>query len=74
MVHIGTNDLKPGTPANRERVGRIQKYLSGKYQTAGVLDVDYQGKQHGTFAGKSAGGPATRARHKVVKNSCCIVS
>jgi hypothetical protein len=25
-------------------------YLSGKYQPAGVLDVDYQGKQHGTFA------------------------
>jgi membrane peptidoglycan carboxypeptidase len=49
-MHIGPNALKPGTSANAERVKRIKMYLSGKYQPAGVLDVDYKGKQHGTLA------------------------
>lgn len=49
-MHIGPNTLKPGTSKNTERVKRITSYLSGKYQPAGVLDVDYNGKQHGTLA------------------------
>ena len=49
-MHIGPNSLKPGSSQNRERVKRIKMYLSGKYQPVGVLDVDYNGKQHGTFA------------------------
>lgn len=49
-MHIGPNVLRPGTAANEERVQRIRMYLSGKYQPAGVLDVDYKGKQHGTLA------------------------
>jgi len=49
-IHIGPNSLKPGTAANSERVQRIKKYLSGQYQPAGVLDVDYKGVQHGTIA------------------------
>ena len=49
-MHIGPNAFKPGTSANAERVKRIKMYLSGKYQPAGVLDVDYKGKQHGTLA------------------------
>lgn len=49
-MHIGPNALKPGTSENIERVDRIKMYLSGKYQPAGVLDVDYNGKQHGTLA------------------------
>jgi membrane peptidoglycan carboxypeptidase len=49
-MHIGPNALKPGTSANAERVQRIQRYLSGQYQPAGLLDVEYKGKQHGTLA------------------------
>ena len=49
-MHIGPNALKPGTLANVERVKRIRMYLSGRYQPAGLLDVDYNGKQHGTLA------------------------
>ncbi|WP_321495056.1 biosynthetic peptidoglycan transglycosylase [uncultured Desulfobacter sp.] len=47
---IGPNALKPGTEANTERVLRIKKYLSGQYKPAGLLDVDYNGKRHGTIA------------------------
>lgn len=47
---IGPNDLKPGTVSNTERVLRIKKYLSGQYQPTGLLDVDYNGKRHGTIA------------------------
>lgn len=49
-MHIGPNALKPGTTANKERVKRIKRYLSGQYKPAGLLDVDYNGKQHGTLA------------------------
>lgn len=48
-MHIGPNALKPGTTANEERVQRIKRYLSGQYQPAGLLDVDYKGKEHGAF-------------------------
>lgn len=46
---IEPNNLKPGTASNTERVLRIRKYLSGQYQPAGLLDVDYNGKRHGTI-------------------------
>jgi membrane peptidoglycan carboxypeptidase len=49
-MHIGPNALKPGTTANKKRVERIKRYLSGQYQPAGLLDIDYNGKQHGTLA------------------------
>ena len=49
-MHIGPNALKPGTSANAERVQRIRRYLSDRYQPAGVLDVEYKGKRHGTLA------------------------
>jgi membrane carboxypeptidase/penicillin-binding protein len=49
-MHIAPNNLKPGTLENTQRVQRIRAYLSGKYQPAGLLDVDYNGKQHGTLA------------------------
>jgi membrane carboxypeptidase/penicillin-binding protein PbpC len=52
-MHIGPDDLKPGTAANSERVQRIRKYLSGHYQPAGLLDVDYNGKRHGSLAEES---------------------
>jgi membrane peptidoglycan carboxypeptidase len=45
---IGPNTFKPGTPAHAERMQRIHVYLSGKYQLAGLLDVEYNGKRHGT--------------------------
>ena len=49
-MHIAPDNLKPGTPENMQRVQRIRAYLSGKYQPASLLDVDYNGKQHGTLA------------------------
>ena len=49
-MHIAPDSLEPGTPENTQRVQRIRAYLSGKYQPASVLDVDYNGKQHGTLA------------------------
>jgi membrane peptidoglycan carboxypeptidase len=49
-MHIRPNALKPGTQANALRVQRIREYLSGRYQPAGLLDVEYKGKQHGTPA------------------------
>jgi membrane carboxypeptidase/penicillin-binding protein PbpC len=47
---IGPNAFKPGTPAHDERMQRIHAYLSGKYEPAGLLDVEYNGKRHGTPA------------------------
>ncbi|WP_431097195.1 transglycosylase domain-containing protein [Polaromonas aquatica] len=49
-MHIAPDSLKPGTPENTQRVQRIHAYLSGKYQPASLLDVDYNGKQRGTLA------------------------
>ena len=49
-MHIGPNALKPGTIANAERVQRIKRYLSGEYQPAGLLDVEYRSVERGTFA------------------------
>ena len=49
-MHIAPDNLKPGTPENTQRVQRIHAYLAGKYQPVGLLDVDYNGKQHGTLA------------------------
>lgn len=49
-MHIAPDNLKPGTPENTQRVQRIHAYLSGKYRPASLLDVDYDGKQHGTLA------------------------
>ena len=47
-MFIGPNTFKPGTPAHDERMQRIHAYLSGKCQPAGLLDVEYKGKRHGT--------------------------
>jgi muconolactone delta-isomerase len=49
-MHIAPDHLKPGTLENTQRVQRIRAYLSGKYQPASLLDVDYNGKKHGTLA------------------------
>lgn len=49
-MHIAPDNLKPGTLENTQRVQRIHAYLFGKYQPASLLDVDYDGKQHGTLA------------------------
>ncbi|MBU1722961.1 MAG: transglycosylase domain-containing protein [Gammaproteobacteria bacterium] len=47
---IGPNNLKPGTPANVQRMQRIHAYLRGETQPASLLDVDYKGKQSGSLA------------------------
>ncbi len=49
-MHIAPNNLKPGTTANFERLRRIHAYLAGEYNPAGLLDVEYNGKQRGTLA------------------------
>ena len=49
-MHIGPNHLKPGTPESAERLQRIHAYLSHNYRPASLLDVEYNGKQHGTPA------------------------
>jgi hypothetical protein len=49
-MHIRPDALKPGTTASAERMQRIQRYLSGPYQPAGLLDVEYKGVQRGTLA------------------------
>lgn len=46
---ISPNALQPGTPAHAERMKRIHAYLSGEYKPAGLLDVEYNGKRHGTL-------------------------
>lgn len=47
---IGPNKFKPGVPAHTERVERIQAYLSGSYQAASVLDVEYAGLSQGKYS------------------------
>jgi len=47
---IGPNALKPGTEKNLLRVKSIEAFLDGKILPAGVLDVEYEGKQNGSFA------------------------
>lgn len=47
---ISPSTFKPGTPAHDERMRRIHAYLSGEYRPMAVLDVEYNGKQHGTVA------------------------
>lgn len=47
---ISPNRLKPGTPASNERHQRISAYLKGDIQPASLLDVEYKGKQQGSFA------------------------
>ena len=49
-MHIAPDRLRPGTPENSQRVQRIRAYLAGRYRPASLLDVDYDGKQHGTIA------------------------
>jgi membrane peptidoglycan carboxypeptidase len=50
---VGPNAFKPGTDASRERVERIRRYLSGAYQPAGVLDVEYNGRERGSLAAEA---------------------
>jgi monofunctional glycosyltransferase len=47
---INPNKLKPGTKANKERVKRINQYLSGDYKPKAVLDFDYNNRKHGGLA------------------------
>lgn len=47
---ISPETLKPGTANSTMRVARIKRYLSGEVVPASVLDFEYIGKQHGTFA------------------------
>ncbi len=47
---IGPNAIKPGTPTHNERMELIHAYLSGEYRPMAVLDVEYDGKKHGTVA------------------------
>ncbi len=49
-MHISPDRMQPGTSENMRRVQRIQAYLSGNYQPASLLDIDYDEKQHGTLA------------------------
>ena len=49
-MHTEPDALKPGTAANRERVRRVQSYLSGQYRPVGLLDVGYDGKRRGSLA------------------------
>lgn len=49
-MHIGPNQLKPGTPENASRVQRIRAYLRHELRPASLLDVDYDGKQGGSVA------------------------
>ena len=49
-MHVKPEALKPGTSANAERVRRIRSYLSGQYRPVDLLDVEYDGKQHGSLA------------------------
>lgn len=45
---IAPNDLAPGTPAHLRRLQRIDAYLSGTSLPSSLLDVEYEGKTHGT--------------------------
>lgn len=45
---IAPNGLVPGTPAHMRRLQRIDAYLSGTILPSSVLDVEYEGKRHGT--------------------------
>ena len=47
---ISPNTLQPGTAAHAERMQHIHAYLAGDIQPASLLDVEYNGKQHGTPA------------------------
>ncbi len=47
---ISPNTLRPGTAAHAERMQRLHAYLAGDIQAASLLDVEYNGKQHGTPA------------------------
>jgi membrane peptidoglycan carboxypeptidase len=40
---INPNALKPHTPANRERVERIRRYVTGDYRPEHVMDLEYRG-------------------------------
>lgn len=46
-IHIHPARFKPGTVSNADRVERIRAYLSGRVRPAGLLDIEYTGKQHG---------------------------
>lgn len=47
---ISPETLKPGTANSASRVARIKRYLAGDVVPASVLDFEYVGKPHGTFA------------------------
>ena len=47
---IAPNQLAPGTPAHAERMRHIDAYLSGAYHPISVLDIEYDGKTHGSLA------------------------
>ena len=49
-MFIRPDALKPGTEKNLRRVKSIEAFLAGKIVPASVLDVEYEGKQRGTFA------------------------
>ncbi|MBK1884498.1 transglycosylase domain-containing protein [Luteolibacter pohnpeiensis] len=51
---VSPNKLKPGTPANEERISRIQTFLNGDYTPVDLMDVTYDGKgQNNGASGKS---------------------
>ena len=52
VMLIGPNALKPGTQAHKERLQRINLYLSGKYKPVGLLDVEYDGNGQGSWVKK----------------------
>jgi membrane peptidoglycan carboxypeptidase len=49
-MHVRPDALKPGSPANAERVQRMRRYLSGEYRPVDLLDVEYDGRRHGSLA------------------------
>jgi len=49
-MHIKPDALQPGTAANAQRVQRMRRYLSGEYRPVDLLDVEYDGKHHGSLA------------------------
>lgn len=42
---IGPNGLKPGTEAHKERMARVNAYLTGAYKPVDYLDVEYDGQE-----------------------------
>ncbi|MCA1790605.1 MAG: transglycosylase domain-containing protein [Thioalkalivibrio sp.] len=53
---INPNALKPGTVANRARVDRIDRYVSGAYTPVSLMDVEYRSTSSNRLFEEEVGG------------------